>query len=149
MKRWAFSLTIGAIAAISASAALASGPTIVPRTLDQRHGLYELEVASSVKSFKWGAPLGLQLRAIKHIDGGGRCHIAQNAIHCTGARQYMTIDFTATVDAITVGTGGGGGPAVRVTPVAPDYAPSGGGEPDLPLCSPGTQPGPDNPCYVQ
>jgi hypothetical protein len=175
MKGWALILTIGAIAASAVPAAFASGPdaTTVVRYVDLKHGQYQLEVENTsglgyITSFTWDSPGQLQLTAISNVTGG-RCHIADNQIQCTGAKHgiappsctcraggHMVVNFTATgnapkfngrywtyygVESDTVITG--------MTPVETPIPSWMGGEQDLPLCSPGTQPGPDNPCYVQ
>jgi hypothetical protein len=174
MKYWALILTIGAIGAFAAPAALASADaTTIVRYVDLKHGQYQLEVENTsglgyINSFTWNSPGQLQLTAISHVTGG-RCHIAANAIQCTGAKHgiappsctchaggHMTVDFTATGDAPKFNgrywTYYGVGSDTVITSMTPVqyHIPSWeGGEQDLPLCAPGTQPGPDNPCYVQ
>jgi len=138
-----------------------------------RTSQFQLEVANTselgyINSFTWDSPSQLQLTAVTHVEGG-RCHIADNAIVCVGAKHgiapptctcraggRMTINFTATGDAPKFNghywTYFGVGSDTVITSMTPVeyHIPSWvGGQQDLPLCNPGTQPGPDNVCQVQ
>jgi hypothetical protein len=175
MKGWALILTIGAIAAFAVPAAFASGPdaSTIVRYVDLKHGQYQLEIENTsglgyIKSFSWDAGSQLQLRAVKSVQGG-RCQIASNQLSCSGwklgiappdctcrAGGRLVVNFTASGNEPTFNgrywTYYGLYSDTTVTDVNPvDYhIPSWlGGVQDLPLCSPGTQPGPDNPCSVQ
>jgi len=175
MKGWALILTIGAVAAFAAPQALAAGPdaTTIVRYVDLKHGRYQLEVENTsgigyINSFTWDSPGQLQLTAVTSVFGG-RCHIAEDQIVCAGAKQgiappsctcraggHMTVNFTATGNAPKFNgrywTYFGLGSDTVITSMTPVETPIPSwvsGEADLPLCDPGTQPGPDNVCQVQ
>jgi hypothetical protein len=175
MKTRMLILAVGAIAVFAVPSALAAVPdaSSVLRYVSPKAGKYELEVDNTsgigyITSFAWSSPGKLQLTRITRVQGGS-CRMASNTITCTGAKQgiapptcscrpggAMVVDFTATgyapdctpqyctyhgipTDLVITG----------MTPTANPIPSYNAGQPDEPLCDPGTQPSAENQCYVE
>jgi hypothetical protein len=167
-------LTTGAALALAVPAAnAATDATTIIRPLDLKSGKYQVEVENTsdigyINTFNWVPPAQMTITAVTSAKGG-TCHLANNVIMCTGAKQgiappkctchaggRLTVNFTATGNSPTFNghwwTYYGVGSETNITSMTPvpyhipSYVPGGA---DLPLCPLGTQPTDADPCYVE
>jgi hypothetical protein len=174
MKTPTLSLTAAAILAFSVPAAhAASDVTTVIRPLSLQAGIYQVQVVNTsglgaINAFDWVPPPELTVTGVKSTVGG-TCWLAGNLISCTGGKRgiapptctcrpggSLTFTFTSTgLRPIFNGkywTYYGVGSETVVTSMTPVESPIPSylyPTPDLPICQPGTQPGPDSNCVVE
>jgi hypothetical protein len=155
----------------------ATDAVTVVRSLDPRAGLYQIEVDNTsgigyINTFNWVPPPGMTITAVTSSEGG-RCHLANGMIGCTGAKKgiappictcrtggKMTVTFRASGNGPTwngqwwtyYGVVGGYTQITSMTPV-PYYIPSflspSALEADVPLCAKGQVATKTKPCVVR